>query len=500
MSVIDIAVSYLLLIVSTISSIIPVVVAVAAVTNGDDDGELKRELVRVGSAALNAKKRITDDLTAARKKQRKKRRASLLDHDRAKKSVNDDWLSPVPRFDDRQFERMFRITRSIFQQLLQVCAHADHFFTTQEDAIGRQGIDPSVKLLIALKMLAYGTSGNAYVDYFQMGEVTAQKCFKKFCRVVSSSDSLLDVYGRKMNRTDAKKISELHERQHGVAGMLGSLDCMHVPWKNCPVACQGSQMGKSGYPTIVLEAMADYNLWFWHFSFGFPGSLNDINIWDRSCLLKTFLSTEFAEEVDFDFEVGGTWFRRLWVMVDGIYPELSRFVKTIQEPIGQQACNYAIWQEASRKDIERAFGVLQRKFHFLVKKVELWYVKDISESVVTCILLHNMMVAVRLSQGEEENSSFYVNTTADVGAVAESIVVSEEPEKEDVDRRIAEINLHQRLGVLTDDRRGLVDSANERHIEMQYVQERWNRLYDKHEHANLRKACMKQLKQNETQM
>jgi Plant transposon protein len=64
----------------------------------------------------------------------------------------------------------------------------------------------------------------------------------------------------------------------GVEGMLGSLDCMHVYWKNWPVAWQGSQTGKPGKPTIVLEAFADYNLWFWHSSFGWPGSLNDINI------------------------------------------------------------------------------------------------------------------------------------------------------------------------------------------------------------------------------
>jgi Plant transposon protein len=52
----------------------------------------------------------------------------------------------------------------------------------------------------------------------------------------------------------------LHLQQHGVDGMLGSLDCMHVGWKNCPVAWQGAFQGKEKAPTIVLEAVADYNL------------------------------------------------------------------------------------------------------------------------------------------------------------------------------------------------------------------------------------------------
>src|SRR5438309_395455 len=37
-------------------------------------------------------------------------------------------------------------------------------------------------------------------------------------------------------------------------------------------------------PTIVLEAVASYDLWIWHAFFGMPGSHNDINVLDRSPL------------------------------------------------------------------------------------------------------------------------------------------------------------------------------------------------------------------------
>lgn len=88
-------------------------------------------------------------------------------------------------------------------------------------------------------------------------------------------------------------------------------------------------------------------------------------------------------------------FQRLWLAVDGIYHELSRFVKTIEEPLDRKSTSYAQWQEGARKDIERAFGVLQRKFQVLVRKIELWYVGDIDAVVNTTIMLHNMMVAQR---------------------------------------------------------------------------------------------------------
>jgi hypothetical protein len=44
-----------------------------------------------------------------------------------------------------------------------------------------------VKILIALKYLAYGVSVNAFRDYFQLGESTAMKCMKIFIKEISAS-------------------------------------------------------------------------------------------------------------------------------------------------------------------------------------------------------------------------------------------------------------------------------------------------------------------------
>jgi hypothetical protein len=38
-------------------------------------------------------------------------------------------------------------------------------------------------------------------------------------------------------------------------------------------------------------------------------------------------------------------------------------------------------QEGSRKDVEHAFGIIQRKFQFLVRDMEQWYMSDITEAV-----------------------------------------------------------------------------------------------------------------------
>jgi hypothetical protein len=67
--------------------------------------------------------------------------------------------------------------------------------------------------------------------------------------------------------------------------MLGSLDCMHWRWKNCPSAWQVQYLGHHHTPTVILlEAVASKDLWIWHAFFGLLGSLNDINVLHRSSI------------------------------------------------------------------------------------------------------------------------------------------------------------------------------------------------------------------------
>jgi hypothetical protein len=128
--------------------------------------------------------------------------------------------------------------------------------------------------------------------------------------------------------------------------------------------------------------------------------------------LKAFLYGSFANNVDFKFWNGNNRvFHCLWVLVDGIYPKLSRFVKTIQEPVGGKASRYARWQESVQKDVEQAFAVLQRKFQVLVRKIEQWCVGNIANIVNCCICLHNMMVANRMVMGAKESEEFYTTAT-----------------------------------------------------------------------------------------
>ena len=81
--------------------------------------------------------------------------------------------------------------------------------------------------------------------------------------------------------------------------MIGSIDCMHWEWKNCPAGWKGMYQGRSRTATVILEAVASRDLWIWHAFFGTPGSCNDINVLQRSPVFDDLLNGR-APQVQFD--------------------------------------------------------------------------------------------------------------------------------------------------------------------------------------------------------
>jgi hypothetical protein len=147
---------------------------------------------------------------------RKKRRASRFNWQRTREAIEADWFGPYPTFDDGQFAWMFRVTKTIAEEMLAVSANTMSFFREMvHNVMQTPNIDPKAKLLVALKTLAFGVSAIAFTDYFQMGETTAQNCLKYFCQCIRANAQLQQRFMRPMNREDARRVSAMHHAQHG---------------------------------------------------------------------------------------------------------------------------------------------------------------------------------------------------------------------------------------------------------------------------------------------
>jgi len=425
----------------------------------------------------------------------RRRKRIKLAWESAHESIQRDYMGANAVFAGREFERMFRITKSMVEELIVVCGNADVYFTQQRDATGRLTINPVTKILCVIKSLAFGTSPVAFRDYFQMGERTMYNSMQRFCRIISTDRNLRNKYLRRMTAADARRVSAMHQEKHGIEGMLGSLDCVHIGWKNCPVAWQGQYLGMKGKPTMILEAAADHNLWVWHAAFSMPGAQNDINVWDQSKLLREFLDGSYTRELDFNFTIGGQQFNMLWFLVDGIYPELARFVKTISQPITDAERKFTKWQESCRKDIERVFGVIVRKFQILKRDIEKWDANDVTSIVFTCIVMHNMMVEHRVTRNEVENHNFYA-ILADSEGNNNNRANMDEQQAFQVYNYVN--NLQQvhfaRYGVDAVQQMYGMEAAPNKMLQLSQMQ--WNMLYNRGSHQLLQNAILQQLMNN----
>jgi hypothetical protein len=81
-----------------------------------------------------------------------------------------------------------------------------------------------------------------------------------------------------------------------------------------------------------------------------------------------------------------------YYLADGIYPNWSTFVKIIPRPLGAKRKYFASKQESARKDVERAFGVLQSRFAIVRGPVRYWDEETLAYIMKACIIMHNMII------------------------------------------------------------------------------------------------------------
>uniref|UniRef100_A0A0D3E5M2 Uncharacterized protein n=1 Tax=Brassica oleracea var. oleracea TaxID=109376 RepID=A0A0D3E5M2_BRAOL len=258
-----------------------------------------------------------DSVIHAHPKKQKRRAYIEKYREQGQNQLWKDYFKENPTYPPEMFRRRFRMNKPLFLHIVERVSNEVPYFQQRRDACGRNGLSALQKCTAAIRMLAYGQSGDTYDEYLRFGDSTSR------------------------------------------LWMIGSIDCIHWEWKNCPTAWKGQYTRGTGKPTIVLEAVASQDLWIWHAFFGLPGTLNDINVLDRSPLFDDILQGR-APKVK--FKVNNHTYRMAYYLTDGIYPNWSTFIQSISLPQGPKAELFAERQESTGKDVEQAFGVLQSRF------------------------------------------------------------------------------------------------------------------------------------------
>ena len=307
----------------------------------------------------------------------------------------------------------------IFMRIMNTVEENDEYCVQKRNAAGTLELSCLQKVVAAFRLLAYGVAADALDEYIHIGESTALEALRKFA--VAVVEIFGQEYMRLPNEEDTARLLEIGASR-GFPGMLGSIDCMHWSWKNCPTAWHDMYRGHKKEPTIILEAVASKDLWIWHSFFGMPGSHNDINVLQRSPIFDRLAKGEGPQV---NFNINGNDYSMGYYLADGIYPSWATFVKTIPEPQGNKKKYFAKAQEACRKDVEWAFGVLQSRFAIVRGPARLWDEESLGNIMRACIIMHNMIV-------EDERDEYTDEYDCDYDDMGEKVTIShnEAPELE----------------------------------------------------------------------
>nr|GEX98396.1 hypothetical protein [Tanacetum cinerariifolium] len=185
----------------------------------------------------------------------------------------------------------------------------DANFLNNTDCTGREGISSLIKCTSSIRKLTYDVNASFLDEYVKISERSSHKALDHFCQAV------MDIYGREYLRKptviDTEKLDRHHEEKHG--------------FQICEEVLT-VQIGSG----LVVRAPLKHNM---------------------------------LDVIMIPFVANGVSYRSGCYIVDGLYPESTPLVKKIPEPSDDdhKRILYKQKQKSTRKDVERAFGVLKKK-------------------------------------------------------------------------------------------------------------------------------------------
>jgi hypothetical protein len=90
--------------------------------------------------------------------------------------------------------------------------------------------------------------------------------------------------------------------------------------------------------------------------------------------------------------INGNPYDKGYYLADSIYLSWVIFVKTVRNPIDEKCKGLLKEQEAARKDVERAFGVLQSGWASVGYSARTYCPKRMWNVMIACVTMHNMIV------------------------------------------------------------------------------------------------------------
>ncbi|KAF2897725.1 hypothetical protein ILUMI_08453 [Ignelater luminosus] len=192
---------------------------------------------------------------------------------------------------------------------------------------------------------------------------------------------------------EINRIKEGFFLKHRIGGVVGCIDCTHVPILAPAEADEDHPpivyYNRKGYYSLNVQLICDVNMKILAAKSQFPGSVHDSAIWAAS-IIRTNVERKFREG------------NNIWLMGDSGYPlEPWLLTPILGAQPGTPEARYTLRHSQTRNVIERCNGLLKMRFRCLSKKL-LYHPIRVGKIVYAAVVLHNLAIDFNLNDLNDE--------------------------------------------------------------------------------------------------
>lgn len=165
--------------------------------------------------------------------------------------LNNESIADPKSSEGRKFRRRFRVPYALFKDIVGMAKEEQWMPQKEADACGRKAVPLEMKVLAVLRVLGRGVCFDEVAEILTCSEEILRVFFHDFVKKFVTK--CYDRYVKPpLSRDEIRKAMDEYTMV-GLPGCIGSTDCVHIHWDNCPAQKLNLYKGKNGYPTLSYE-------------------------------------------------------------------------------------------------------------------------------------------------------------------------------------------------------------------------------------------------------
>ncbi len=281
----------------------------------------------------------------------------------------------VQHWPDRQFRDKFRVSRAVFNAIVEGVSHR----VTDSECLNPALRAPaSFKVAVCLYHLAHGGSFVNTADAAGIGVSTVHKYVTEVCTAIVTGP-LRRKYVRLPTVEERELVREQFALRRGIPDVDLAVDGTHVPWRPDDAETREDHHNYKGWYSLVSLAYVNSYYMFVDAEIGWPGRANDAAIIEYSALMKALRANPSSVLGPNGVILGDGGCsgvdERIVTPYDNAVTQIQRY------------CNFCI--SSTRFFVEQTFGIWKNRFRVLLKPMQCTQ-RTAVLIIAATMVLHNM--------------------------------------------------------------------------------------------------------------